>query len=91
MSTVEEIMAHARHLPLRDRLRLLGQLEAAIASDERPDAAAADQPSYAATVAVLGTMHSEHKDVSSDKYSHLGAIYASNSSAPPASASSEHQ
>ena len=75
MRKVDELLEQARRLSASERRRLVEALE-----DESSlgDGGSTD-PSWLAAMeqwlALAGTAHSEHTDVSSDKYRHLGAIY----------------
>jgi hypothetical protein len=74
MQSLEDLMRAARRLPPEDRRRMLEDLEASLRDDEPPE----DDRRAALErfIARSGSLHSEHTDVSSDKYKHLAEVYA---------------
>lgn len=70
MHTVQEILDVAKHLPASERRRIVHELEETLA-DEGHEGEALDM-----FLALAGTGHSEHSDVSSDKGKHLAEVYA---------------
>jgi hypothetical protein len=77
MHTVHEIVEEAKRLSAPERRRLLRAIEDSLAKDD--EQAAVHVPPggrYASLLALAGTMHSDHTDVSGDKYKHLADIYA---------------
>lgn len=76
MRTVEEIIEQARRLSAEDRRRLLDELEESLAEEESAQAKASAKGLYTRSLALAGTMHSDFTDVSTDKYKHLGEVYA---------------
>jgi hypothetical protein len=75
-SPARRIIEQARHLPARERRRVVTALEASLV---RPTAAAAGRSgrgrSYDALLALAGTAHAGVRDVSANKYAHLAAAY----------------
>lgn len=72
---LDDLLRDAKRLSASERRQLVDALE-----EELPveDASQPDAPRLAAMeewLALAGTAHSEHTDVSSDKYRHLAAIY----------------
>ena len=77
MHTVHEIVEEAKLLPVPDRRRLLHAIEDSLAKDEEREAVSVPPGGrYARLLALAGTMHSDHTDVSGDKHKHLAEIYA---------------
>jgi hypothetical protein len=75
MQTIEEIIKQTHSLSSQERKRLLEHLQNLIAEE------ASTQPStpkgwYTHSLALAGTVHSLHTDVSADKYKHLAEAYA---------------
>lgn len=62
----------ARKLPAEERQRLLDELEAIEEESPVPNG---DGP-YSALLAIAGTIHSDFKDLSTNKYEHLAAALA---------------
>jgi hypothetical protein len=79
MHGVHEIVEEAKLLPVPERRRLLHAIEDSLAKDEEQEAVSVPPGGrYARLLALAGTMHSDHTDVSADKYKHLAEIYADN-------------
>lgn len=79
MHSVHEIVEEAKLLPVPERRRLLHAIEDSLAKDEEQEAVPVPPGGrYARLLALAGTMHSDHTDVSGDKYKHLAEIYADN-------------
>jgi hypothetical protein len=72
MQTFEEILEALRRLPADERQRLIEELEAL----DETDAGSNGGDRYAALLALAGTVHSDHVDLSTNKYEHLGAAIA---------------
>ena len=78
MHTVRELVEEAKRLPAPERRRLLVEIEDSLQKDDKPAGVAQSASRYSRTLALAGTMHAGYTDVSSDKYKHLGQIYADN-------------
>jgi len=77
MPTVEELLEQAKHLPPKDRRRLIAELEDSIADQaEAPGEAPRRSRGLAMFIAMAGTAHSDFTDVSTNKGKHLAEIYA---------------
>jgi hypothetical protein len=72
MQSVQEILEVAKQLPASERRRLVDRLEETLA--EEGDAPA--QEGIDMFLALTGTGHAEHTDVSSQKGKHLAEVYA---------------
>jgi hypothetical protein len=75
MQPLEEIMKQTHTLSAQDRRRLLEYLRSLIV-EETPTVSSNKKAPYAQSLALAGTMHSLHTDVSADKYKHLAEAYA---------------
>jgi hypothetical protein len=75
MQTIEEFIEQTRLLSSQDRKRLFTHLQNLIA-EETPTQPSTQKGPYAHSLALAGTVHSLHTDVSADKYKHLAAAYA---------------
>ncbi len=71
MDTVEEILDIAKQLPASERRRIVRELEETLTANDEQAGAAMDM-----FLALAGTGHSDHADVSSDKGKHLAEVYA---------------
>ena len=70
--TVQEILDVAKQLPASERRRLVHEIEERLAAEN-------DEPAHEGIdmfLALAGTGHSEHTDVSSSKGKHLAEVYA---------------
>ena len=81
MHTVQEIVEEARRLPVPERRRLIHEIESSLEKDlkvdqKEPPPVDLSSLRYAQTLALAGTLHSDHPDVAGDKYKHLAEIYA---------------
>ena len=82
MHTVNEIVEEAKRLPVPERRRLIHEIESSLelesqkTAPKRPPSVATAGPRYAQTLALAGSLHSDYRDVASDKYKHLAEIYA---------------
>jgi hypothetical protein len=74
MPTLEELLEQAKHLPPKDRRRLIAELEDSIA--EPAEAPPRRSRGLAMFIAMAGTAHSDFTDVSTNKGKHLAEIYA---------------
>jgi hypothetical protein len=71
MDKLAELIDAARTLSPDDRRRLIGELDAL---DRQPAASAnAQNDPLAALLAASGAAHSDHRDISTNKYAHVGA------------------
>jgi hypothetical protein len=76
-SSAARIIEQAKHLPARERRRVVSALEASLTRPTRVAAGRANRgPSYEALLALAGTAHAGTQDVSANKYAHLAAVYA---------------
>ena len=76
MSAVEKLLEQARRLSLSERRRLVAHLERSLL---REPAGARRRPAegpYARSLALAGTVHTSFRDVSSNKYRHVGEAAA---------------
>ena len=73
---IDELVKEAAKLSTQDRKRLLEELERSLNEETSVPGAPASAGPYARTLALAGTFHSDHTDVSTNKYEHLGEIYA---------------
>jgi hypothetical protein len=78
MRTVEELLEQAKHLPPKDRRRLIAELEDSISDHTEAPGEAQPKRSrgLAMFIAMAGTAHSDFTDVSTNKGKHLAEIYA---------------
>lgn len=75
-SPAKRIIEQARHLPARERRRVVSALEASLVRPTHSTAGRADRGrSYDALLALAGTAHAGVRDVSGNKYAHLAAAY----------------
>jgi hypothetical protein len=76
MRKLDDLLEAAKQLPASERRRLIEQLEEGLpgADAEEPDAACV--AAMERWVGLAGSGHSDHTDVSSEKYGHLAAIYS---------------
>lgn len=75
MQTIEEFIEQTRMLSSQDRKRLLEHLQNFIAEEAHTQPSTKKGP-YAQSLALAGTVHTLHSDVSADKYKHLAEAYA---------------
>ena len=75
MPTVEEFIKQTRTLSPQDRKRLLEHLQSLIEEEARAQPLTSEGP-YTHSLALAGTVHTAHTDVSADKYTHLAEAYA---------------
>jgi len=73
-SPAKRIIEQARHLPARERRRVVSALEASLARPT-PVGRSGRGRSYDALLALAGTAHAGVQDVSANKYDHLAAAY----------------
>ena len=84
MSPVEDILKKAKRLGRRDRKKLLSALQVLDRPSQakkpaKSKRAAAEEKRIAAMesfLKLMGSAHSDYTDVSTNKYKHLGEIYA---------------
>lgn len=75
MQPIEEIIQQTHTLSVQDCKRLLEHLQNLIA-EETPKQPSSQKSPSAHSLALAGTMHTRHADVSADKYQHLAEAYA---------------
>ena len=76
MSAVEKLLEQARRLSPRERRRLVTRLERSLSQEPAgPRRSAAEGP-YTRSLALAGTVHTTFRDVSSNKYRHVGEAAA---------------
>ena len=80
MRSVHDLAEQARQLSAKERRQLIEELKESL-EQEAPDPAASGTP-YELTVKLAGTGHSDHTDVSTDKYKHLAETYGDNHEPP---------
>ena len=78
MPRVDEVLKEARRLTREDRRKLVSELEAELVVEESVPELPPGTGPYSKMLALVGTVHTDYTDVSSDKYKHLGEIYADN-------------
>jgi hypothetical protein len=76
MRAVDEILEKAKSLRPEERRELLERLEDSVSEEDTPGETPAARGRYPRSLAASGSARSEHSDVSSDKYRHLGEAYA---------------
>ena len=76
MDSVEALIERARQLPRADRQRVIKAVEDSLGEETTITSGTAEGP-YERSLALAGTMHTDFTDVSTDKYKHLAAVYAS--------------
>jgi hypothetical protein len=75
MHTVTELIEQIRLLPSQDRQQFLKELQALMKEERRKEQDASRGP-YTHSLALAGTVHTTHPDISADKYKHLVEAYA---------------
>lgn len=75
MQSVETIIEQALHLSVEDRLRLVEELEESLAEKSQSEDQSVQGP-YARSLVLSRSVHTDFRDVSSDKYKHLAEAYA---------------
>jgi len=75
MQTIETLIKQTDTLSPQDRKRLLAHLQHLVAEEAHAQPSISEGP-YAHSLALAGTVHTRHTDVSADKYKHLAAAYA---------------
>jgi hypothetical protein len=77
MRKIDEILEQAKRLSVKERQRLIEELEDLEDSSELQESSKAKksppQGPYARTLAAAGTVHSDFDDLSTDKYKHVAA------------------
>lgn len=86
MSPIDDLLQRAKRLPVKERRKLIARLQTTLSAKEtakqpagRPRPQKKRRSAKAALdafIAMAGTVHTSYTDVSSDKYKHLGEIYA---------------
>lgn len=76
MDIVEALIERARQLPRMDRQRIVEAVEDSLDEETTITSGTAEGP-YGCSLVLAGTMHTDFTDVSTDKYKHLAAAYAS--------------
>jgi hypothetical protein len=76
MDIVETLIARARPFPWADRQRVIEAVEDSL-DEETTITSGTAEGSYERLLALVGAMHTDFTDVSTDKYKHLAAVYAS--------------
>lgn len=75
-SLAKRIIEQARHLPARERRRVVSALEASLVRRTAGPVRRSDRGrSYDGLLALAGTAHAGVGDVSANKYAHLAAAY----------------
>jgi hypothetical protein len=72
---IKEIIRQTHTFSVQDRKRLLERLQNLIAEETSKQPSSKKRP-YAHSLALAGTMHPRHANVSADKYKHLAEAYA---------------
>ncbi len=75
MQTIEALIKQTDTLSPQDRKRLLAHLQTLIAEEAHTQPATKKGP-YTHSLALAGTIHTSHTNVSADKYKHLAEAYA---------------
>lgn len=71
MQTIDEIRKALRRMAPEERKRLLLEELDAVGRGDGQEAAQLPEHPYARTLAMAGTMHSEHTDLSTNKNKHV--------------------
>jgi hypothetical protein len=75
-SPAKRLIEQAKHLPARERRKVLSALEASLARPTAGPVGRADRGgSYDSLLALSGTAHADVRDVSANKYAHVAAAY----------------
>jgi len=83
MRTADEILEDARRLPVAERKRLAKALEEELSLEPATEKQEAKRVAgYKSLLAIAGSLHSEHTDVSADKYKHLAELHADDHERP---------
>jgi hypothetical protein len=75
MRKIDEVLKQAAELTAAERRQLIDVLEQGLADDGLTETESARRAALTRWLGRAGTGHSEHTDVSSDKYKHLAAAY----------------
>jgi hypothetical protein len=76
MQTIDEFIEQTRTLSSQDRKRLLEHLQNLITEEAPTQPSTKKKGPYTHSLALAGTIHTLHPDVSADKYKHLAEAYA---------------
>jgi hypothetical protein len=76
MNAVEKLLERARRLPPTERRQLVARLERSLSRERRSARKRSLKGPYARSLALAGTVHTFFRDVSSNKYRHVGEAVA---------------
>ena len=76
MSAIEKLLEQARRLSPRDRRQLVTRLERSLLRESAGARRSSAEAPYARSLALAGTVHTSFRDVSSNKYRHVGEAAA---------------
>jgi hypothetical protein len=76
MSAVEKLLEQARRLPPRERRQLVALLERSLRCEPKGARKRWPKDPYAHSLALAGTVHRSFRDVSGNKYRHVGEAAA---------------
>ena len=76
MSAVEKLLEQARRLSPGERRRLVARLERSFSREPTGPRRSPAAGPYAHSLALAGTVHTSFRDVSSNKYRHVGEAAA---------------
>jgi len=76
MSAVEKLLEQARRLSPRERRRLVARLERSLLREPTGARRRSPEGPYARSLALAGTVRTSFRDVSSNKYRHVGEAAA---------------
>jgi hypothetical protein len=76
MSAVEKLLKQAVQLSPKERRRLVVRLERSLLRESTGARRRPSEEPYARSLALAGTVHTSFRDVSSNKYRHVGEAVA---------------
>ena len=76
MSAVEKLLEQARRLSPSERRRLVARLERFLSREPTGASRRSREGPYARSLVLAGTVHTSFRDVSSNKYRHVGEAAA---------------
>ena len=76
MSALEKLLEQARRLPPKERRQLVARLERSLSREPTGPRRCFPEGPYARSLELAGTVHTSFRDVSSNKYRHVGEAAA---------------
>jgi len=76
MSAVEKLLEQARRLSPSERRRLVARLEGSLLHEPTGASRRSPEGPYVRSLVLAGTVHTSFRDVSSNKYRHVGEAAA---------------